>query len=183
MKTQSIFAIGTFWVFLALGAPAVDPAPGWQHDCSSIKDWYDNKSDASFMAKIEQAEPSVIKVTQEGPDTWGKTAFLVKGIDLESTPLLQVKVTKVEKDSAYKLAVASTDWGDFHVVVPRSSADGVQIGDIKAATGWTGKKDFNIILIIEGKGKASYFDELKIIGRNSGQVTKQDVRPGISSEL
>lgn len=149
-------------ISFAADAPAAD---GWQNDCSSIKDWYDNKADSGFHAKVEQAEPSVIKVTQEGGENWGKVAYVVKGVDLEKTPVLEIKVNKVDMNSAFKVGVAPLDWSDMFVVVQRSSADGVQKGDIKAATGWSGVKDFNIVLVVEGQGKASWFDNIRITAK------------------
>ena len=144
---------------------AEDAAVGWQHDCSSIKDWYDNQMEPGFHAKVEQAEPSVIKVIQTGGDTWGKVAYVVKGVDLDKTPILEVKVNKVDVGSAYKVAVASLNWSEFYEVIPRSSADGVQKGDIKTASGWSGVKDFNVVLVIEGTGKAAWFDNIKIAAK------------------
>jgi len=149
---------------LAVGASLIaEEIIGWETDCSSIKDWYDNKTDATYGAKIEQAEPSVFKVTQDGKDTWGKVAFVVKDVDISKTPILEVKVNKVDQDSAFKVAVAPLDWSDTFVIIPRSSADGIQKGDIKAATNWSGKKSFNVVLIVEGKGKATWFDNIRII--------------------
>jgi len=165
MKTNQWLRVAAAGCLLALGAPdlhAQDEAVGWQHDCASIKDWYSSQDDPSFGAKIEQAEKSVFKITQDGKDTWGKTAFVVKDVDVDQTPTLEVKVTKVDKDSAFKVAVAPLDWADTYVVIARSSADGVHKGDIKAATGWSGKKAFNIVLIVEGKGKSVYFDNIKV---------------------
>ena len=141
-----------------------EEAAGWHNDCSTLKGWYCSTENPTFEAKVEQVEPSVIKVTQEGKDGWGKAAVVVKDVNLDNTSRLEVKVSRVDKDSAYQVGVASLDWTQFFVVVPRSSADGIKVGDIKAATGWTGVKDFNVVVIVEGKGKGSYFDELKIVG-------------------
>ncbi len=154
----------TFAGLLAGGVTLIaEEVIGWENDCSSTKDWYDNKTDPSFGAKVEQAEPGVFKVTQDGKDTWGKIAFVVKDINVDQTPMLEVKINKVDQDSAFKVAVAPLDWSDLFVVIPRSSADGIQKGDIKAATGWTGKKSFNVVIIVEGKGKASWVDNIRIM--------------------
>lgn len=169
MKTKTLFQILMAGCSLIAGSittfGADDALVGWQHDCSSIKDWYDNKTDASFHAKVDQAEPSVIKVTQEGGDTWGKVAYVVKGVDLDKTPMLEVKLTKVDVGSAFKVAVTSSNWSDFFEVIPRSSADGVHRGDIRAASGWSGAKDFNVVLIVEGAGKAAWFDNVRITAK------------------
>jgi hypothetical protein len=162
MKTKTLFQ---FWMAVGVMSAlmAADEVPdGWHNDCSTTKDWYDSKSDPGFHAKVEQAEPSVIKVAQEGGDTWGKVAYVIKEVDLDKTPVLEVKVNKVDSGSAFKVAVAPLDWSNLYVVVPRSSADGIQKGDIKAATGWTGLKDFNVVLIVEGPGKAAWFDNIRV---------------------
>jgi len=155
------------WFAIALAGFAVsaliaEEVIGWQSDCSSTKDWYDNKVDPGFGAKIEQAEPSVIKVTQDGKDTWGKVAFVVKDVNIDATPNLEAKINKVDQDAAFKIGVAPLDWSELFVVIPRSSADGIHKGDIKAASGWTGKKSFNVVIIVEGKGKAVWVSDLKI---------------------
>src|SRR5437773_1766282 len=97
MKTNQWFWVAAAGCLLALGSPALfaeDEVVGWQHDCSSIKDWYSNQDDPSFGAKIEQVEPSVFKVTNDGKDTWGKVAFVVKDVDVDQTPYLEAKVNK-----------------------------------------------------------------------------------------
>ena len=167
MKISQWFQIITTGCFLFASSAliAADENIAWEHNCSSIKDWYSNAQEPNFHAKIEQFEPSVFKVTQEGDDTWGKVAFVVKDVDLDQSPNIEVKINKVDKDSAFKVAVAPIDWSDTFVVIPRSSADGVHKGNIKDATGWTGKKTFNVVLIIEGKGKAAYFDHIKITSK------------------
>ena len=167
MKMNKWFNIAMAGCFMAVAsaAMAADEVIAWEHNCSSIKDWYTNAQEPNFHAKIEQFEPSVIKVTQEGDDTWGKVAFVVKDVDVDQCPILEVKINKVDKDSAFKVAVAPLDWSDTFVVIPRSSADGLHKGSIKDATGWTGKKTFNVVLIVEGKGKASFFDHIKITSK------------------
>jgi hypothetical protein len=149
---------------LLLAAPRLTPGAdiAWECDFTTTQGWYDNKTSASYMAKVDQYEPSVMRVTQEGGESWGKVAFVVKDVDLDKASKLEALVNKVDLDSAFQIAVASLDWSEFYVVVQRTSADGVHMGDIQAATGWTGKKDFNIVLIVEGKSKAAYFNNLKI---------------------
>jgi len=151
---------------LAVTASVKAEDVGWMSDCTSIKDWYDGKTDQSFHTKVDQFEPSVLRVTQEGAESWGKAAFVVQDVDLDKTPILQTKVNKVDLNSAFKVCVASLDWSEFYEVVPRSSADGIHMGDIKTATGWSGKKSFNVVVVIEGQGKASYFDQIKIASKS-----------------
>ena len=64
------------------------------------------------------------------------------------------------------VAVASPNWSEFFEVIQRTSADGVHKGDIKAASGWSGVKDFNVVLVVEGAGKASWFDNIKITAKS-----------------
>jgi hypothetical protein len=162
MKIKQWFTAAATGALLCVAAQAADETVGWQHDCSSIKDWYGSADDPSFGATIEQVEPSVFKVTQDGKEKWGKVAFVVKDVDLDKTPYIEVKVNKVDKDSAFQVAVAPLDWKDVNIVVQRSSADGVHKGDLKTATGWSGKRSFNLVLIVEGKGKSAWIDNIKI---------------------
>lgn len=168
MKINQWWRVAAAGCLLSLASPALfaqDEVVGWQHDCSSIKDWYSSQDDPSFGAKIEQTEPSVFKIIHDGKDTWGKVAFVVKDVDVDQTPTLEVKVNQVDKGAAFKVAVAPLDWADLFVVIPRSSADGVHKGDLKAATGWTGRRSFNVVLIVEGKNKSILFDNIKITSK------------------
>lgn len=144
------------------GVVSAEEIVGWENDCSSIDGWYTRIDNPTYGANVEQYEKSVMQVHQMGSETWGKVAFVVKDVDIDATPYLQIKVNKVDKDSAFKVGVAPLDWSVFYLVVPQSSADGIHFGDLKTVTGWTGKKDFNVVLIVEGKGKAFYVDHLKI---------------------
>jgi hypothetical protein len=141
----------------------------WETDCTSISGWHDAAETPGMNAKVEQAEPSVIRVKQDGNDTWGKVAYVVENIDLEATPLVEVKVNKVDKGSGFTIAVASRDWSEMITVIKRSSADGIHTGNIKKAVrmakrpgNWKGPISFNLVVVIEGRNKASYFDSFKI---------------------
>jgi hypothetical protein len=141
----------------------------WETDCSSISGWHDNTETVGMNAKVDQFEPSVIRVTQDGNDTWGKVAYVVENIDLEATPILEVKANKVDKGSAFSIAVASRDWSEMITVIKRTSADGIHEGNIRKAVkmakkpgDWKGPISFNVVIVIEGRGKASYFDSFKI---------------------
>ena len=146
----------------------------WETDCTSISGWHDKSETPGMNAKVDQFEPSVIRVTQDGNDTWGKVAYVVENIDLEAAPILEVKATKVEKGSAFSVAVASRDWSEMITVIKRTSADGIHEGNIRKAVklakkpgDWKGPISFNVVVVIEGKGKAAYFDFFKI--RAEGQ--------------
>jgi hypothetical protein len=148
---------------------AVAAVVAWQTDCDSISGWHDATETPGMNAKVDQFEPSVIRVTHDGNDTWGKVAYVVENIDLDATPILEVKVNKVDKNSAFKICVAPSDWSEMIDVIKRSSADGIHDGNIRKAVKmakkpgtWKGPISFNLVVVIEGKGKASYFDWFKI---------------------
>ena len=152
-----------------LESPSSDAVVAWETDCTSIAGWHDATETPGMNAKVDQFEESVIRVTQDGNDTWGKVAYVVENIDLEATPIIEVKVNKVDKNSAFTVSVAPRDWSEMIDVIKRSSADGIHKGDIKKAVrvakkrdDWKGPVSFNLVIVIEGKGKASYFDWLKI---------------------
>ena len=57
----------------------------------------------NFHSKVDQFEPSVLRVTQEGAEGWGKAAYIVQDVALDKTPILQTKVNKVDLNSAFKV--------------------------------------------------------------------------------
>lgn len=141
----------------------------WETDGSSLSGWHDATETPEMNAKVDQFEPSVLRVTQNGNDTWGKVAYVVENIDLGATPILEIKVNKVDKNSAFTVSVAPSDWSEMIDVIKRSSADGIQKGDIRKAVrtsknpgDWKGPISFNVVVVIEGKGKATYIDWIKI---------------------
>jgi hypothetical protein len=157
------------------GAQAAAPAfvapsnCAWQSDCSSIQGWRSNAEDPGMCAKVEQAEPSVIKISQSGDGTWGKAAVLVSGVDLEQNPMLYLHATKVEQNSAFTVQVAPADWSEFITVVPRNSAHGLHDENIRKAVkasknpdAWKGMSSFWLVVVIEGKDKATFIDHLCI---------------------
>ncbi|HBA83407.1 MAG TPA: hypothetical protein DCZ95_04860 [Verrucomicrobia bacterium] len=154
-------------------AQAVEPEAAadcaWHNDCSSIQGWRSNPEDPGMCAKVEQVEPSVIKVTQDGNSTWGKAAYFISGIDLEKNPMLYLKATKVDLNSAFTVQVASSDWSDCITVVSRTSADGLHDGNIRKAVrvsktpdAWKGEASFWLVIVIEGKGKGTFIDDICI---------------------
>ncbi|MFH0879444.1 MAG: hypothetical protein V2A34_06995, partial [Lentisphaerota bacterium] len=118
----------------ALAAEEAAPAAiGWQNDCSKLDGWRSKADDPGMNCKIENPEPSVMKVTQDGEGTWGKVSFFVSNVDLEKYPELVVKVNKVELNSAYTIQIAPSDWSEFITVIPRCSADGKRDDNLKKA--------------------------------------------------
>src|SRR5438105_15350768 len=106
-------AIVAVCVLLKFVSNAAAEDIGWMSDCSSTKDWYDDKSNQSFHTKVDQFEPSVLRVTQDGSENWGKAAYVVQDVDLDKTLVLQAKVSKVDLNSAFKVCVASLDCSEF----------------------------------------------------------------------
>lgn len=151
-------------------AAAAGPAVAWEDDCSSINGWHFDNDSKGMNCVVEQFEPSVIKIKQQGNDTWGKAAYVVQNIDLEQFPIVEVKVNMVDKASAYTVSIAPMDWSEMITVIPRSSADGTFKGNLEKAVKKAKNRDpwktspasFNLVIVIEGKGKASCFDHFKI---------------------
>ena len=177
-KRWIMYAMVMFGLALA-GARAQEAAPAeaaagpevaWEEDCSTIAGWHFDNDSKGMNSTVEQFEPSVIKIKQQGNDTWGKAAYVIQNIDLEQFPIVEVKVNMVDKGSAYTVAVAPMDWSEMITVIPRSSADGTFKGNIEKAVKKAKKRDpwengpvsFNLVVIIEGKGKAACFDNFKI---------------------
>lgn len=143
----------------------------WENDFSSTEGWQDASVDPGMNAYIrKESGKGTCMVTQDGADTWGKVAFLVEDVSLEETPILEAAVTQVGKGSAFKVGISPLDWSEFIEVLKRSSADGTHKGDIEKAVKRAGRKDllegpasFYVVIVVEGKGKSSYFDHMRIV--------------------
>ena len=141
----------------------------WSTECDSTEGWHWNNEDAGMNAKVSQFETSIIQVTQEGGDTWGKVAYVVEGIDLDKTSILEVKAAKVDVGCGFMVNVASSDWSEMFTVVKRTSADGVHKGNIEKAIKdsknpdlWKSPAKFNVVVVVEGKDKSVLLDQLAI---------------------
>ena len=187
------------WGLLAAAATAqTSAAVAWETDCNDVAGWH---FDPGMNAKVEQDEPSVIKVTQSGNDTWGKVAYVVENIDLDATPILEVNAGQVDFDSAFMINVAPRDWSEMLTVIPRSNDGGVHTGNIKDAirkskniAAWKSPATFNVVIVIEGKDRSTTFESLKIRAKQqkspSAKTPRNEPRgllfarraPGIGSE-
>lgn len=158
MKPLSL-ALGLFLVSAGIVSAGTI---GWETDCSNLDGWSDNADDPAFGTRIDQFEKSVVRVTQEGPETWGKVSILVKDVDLDRTPFLILKLNQVDVGSGFKVLVDTPGWSDAHPVLPTSNAHGTHVANLKEKTGWSGTRTFRLLLIVEGKGKSIYVDHIKI---------------------
>ncbi|OQA29661.1 MAG: hypothetical protein BWY59_00152 [Verrucomicrobia bacterium ADurb.Bin345] len=152
------------------GDEAKDETATWGNDCSAIEGWIDSSTDPEIGTTLQlESGKGILVVRQDGKETWGKTAILVNDVDLNKASTLEMVVTQVDKGSAFKVGIAPTDWSDFIEVLKRSSADGTHKGDIEKAVKRANRKDllegpvsFYLVIVVEGKGKAAYVDEVKI---------------------
>lgn len=166
---QSLVAFALLSLSILCGSARAEPQVAWSTECDSTDGWHWNHEDAGMNAKVSQFETSILQVTQEGPDTWGKVAYVVEGIDMEATPVLEVTAAKVDIGSGFMVNVASADWSEMFTVIKRTSADGVHKGNIKKAIKesknpdlWKSPAKFNVVVVVEGKDKSVLLDRLKI---------------------
>jgi hypothetical protein len=163
------FAIVVGVIALA-GMSASAELVGWETNCEGIDGWYSNKTDPGMHSEVAQEETGVIRVSQAGEDTWGKAAIVAEKIDISKTPILEVRVNKVDADAGFSVKIAPQDWSELITVIERSSADGVHKGNIQKAINkqsvkpeaYAAPATFSVVVIIEGKGKAVWLDNLEI---------------------
>lgn len=135
-------------------------------DFADMKNWYDNKTDKSFNAVIVPSKnKGAYEVIQKGNGNWGKVAFVLVDVDLDKFEIVKIKVNDVSKNGDYKIAVTPVDWKDQYILIDRGAGKGMHTASIKDATGWKGKKTFNLVVIIEGKGKKVELDSIELISK------------------
>lgn len=135
----------------------------WRDDFDNVENWYDNKTDESFRAVIVPGrKKGTAEVVQKGKGNWGKVAFVVMNVDIDTYNIIRVKVNKVSKSGDYKILAISKDWGESYVVIDRSKGKGIKEGNIKEATGWKGMQTFNIVVVVEGTKKKVVLDWIEL---------------------
>lgn len=153
--------------------PAATPPPApaaasgasfWESTFDTVEGWHDNNTSNTYNATISSVAGGTAKVTEAGPDKWGKVAFMIKGVDFSRGPKLEIAVTAVDPSTAWKVSVVPEPWNDAEhkVLINSQTAVGAQSADMAEKTGWSGVKDVNLILIIEGESTSATFDSVKI---------------------
>jgi hypothetical protein len=143
---------------------------GWETNCEGTDGWYDNKADAGMGTEVSQFETGVIAIKQSGNDTWGKAAFSVENIDLDKTPILEIKVNQVEEGAGFQVKIVPKDWSEMISVVERSNGEGIYKANIQKAiskqsvnpAAYASPATFSVVVIVEGKGKSVWVDNVEI---------------------
>ena len=143
----------------------------WKTSFDNLDGWYDNRTDSSFMAKIELTGSSAAHITEDGKENWGKIAFLLNDVDFDKNPVLKLDVKSVDANSSWKLGVDTLDWNGF-IPLQNSTTESGKFEILLSKSGWTGKKSFNLILIVEGDGGGFVLDEMELAsGKTSTDVS------------
>lgn len=159
-KLMILLLLSCFFVSIIYAEPI------WKDDFKEVENWYDNKTDSSFNAVIIPGKKKgTAEVKQKGKGNWGKVAFVLTNLDLDKYPLVKIKVRKVSKSGDFKVLAVSKDWGRSYVIIDRGAGKGEHKGDIKEVTGWTGKKTFNLVIVIEGKNKKVVLDNIMVTSK------------------
>lgn len=145
------------------GAAVSDGALAWECSFDDVKGWYDNRTDPTYAATIQPAPGGKARVTEAGPDVWGKVAIFCPGIDFSRGPVLEIVVDAAE-GATWKAGVVPQPWNDaeFKSLVESTSSTGSTTVDMAARSGWSGAKDVNLVLFVEGEGRAVLFDAVRI---------------------
>lgn len=160
---------------LAPAPAAIAPAPqkaapsvlAWDYLFSrnTVAGFYDADDDPGMNAHIVAASGGKGRLTCATAADWGKTVLVVPKIDFSRGPVLSAVVSDLDEGASWNVGVTSNPWSDanYHTVIPSQNHAGTVTADLAAITGWSGPRDdFNLVLVIEGKGKSVNFDSLHI---------------------
>lgn len=148
-------------------APAAQPAAAWDAGFKSLDGWLDNKIDVSLQADLALVDGK-FKLTENGAQDWGKASFLIKGLDFDRQPVLEVNVADAAGAKwglgMAPLAPNGKGWVDseYKTLLDWQEQAGAKTLDLAQVTGFTGQKDVWIVILVANEGKSAIFDTLKI---------------------
>jgi hypothetical protein len=140
--------------------------------------WRDENDDAGFNAHIAySAYSSLASITRtvEG-DGWGKVQSPLITANVDDYPVVGFKVNRISAGDTWKLEIREKDSQSKYTLQNSTSNTGEFAYDFSAATGWTGIKQFNLELVVEGaSGKYIETDYLWV--GQAGSVMGSAVNP------
>ncbi len=151
------------------GQPAQEPAPAsattvfWQQNFDSVEGWFDMNDDKSYASLLTGESGGKAKLTEAGPDEWGKSAILIKDLDMSRAPMLEATVVAID-GGKWGVGIVPDPWNDadYKELLPWQEASGTKTVDLAAATGWSGMKNVNLVILVANEGKSVTFDDVKI---------------------
>lgn len=148
-------------------APAAQPAVAWDAGFKSLDGWLDNKIDPSLQADLALVDGK-FKLTENGAQDWGKASFLIKGLDFDRKPVLDVNVAETAGAKwglgMAPLAPDGKGWVDseYKSLLDWQEQPGSKTVDLAQVTGFSGQKDVWIVILVANEGKSAFYDTLKI---------------------
>lgn len=124
--------------------------PAWLEDFDPIRDTW-----MQVSARWEDIPGPMAVLWEDNPGTYfGKVESEVITVDLDTYPILRVKVTAVDPHSSYTIQIGNVD------VLKGISYPGEHSINIADKMGWQGVHSFTINIWISGEGKSATFDFL-----------------------
>ena len=145
--------------------PGLEPSPArlvWQLDTGTTTGIFDNSDDQTYMADISQASQDTLRITQRGPQPWGKVGIKLESVDFDQRPYVTVRVTRVDTDAAFTLRVGDAKWESSILLVSFATQPATFTVDLQKATKWHGRRPIFLILIVEGAGKSVDIDQVSL---------------------
>jgi len=140
-----------------LAASLSAQAPVWE--LPKVKHVLQNSDDPTYNAVATRTKNGGVRITQSPFDvlTWGKVAILVPPLDFDRHPVLTVRLGSLDPSCSFRVG-ADKAWKDFHELLPSKVSTGPWDVDLARKTGWSGRKSFLLILIVEGPKKTVIVD-------------------------
>lgn len=126
--------------------------------------WWDETNDSSNNAEINGNGLDSAKVTEEGPDTWGKALSDTMTVNLDTYGYLCTVVTEIDASTGYQVSLKLSSGDTLYPLSGAGDGIGIHCYDIKNLTGWSGSQTFSIVLVPQSatNGLGVRFDEIKI---------------------
>lgn len=135
----------------------------WETAFDDVRIWYHNGTDSGYRATISSEPGGRARVREDGPEAWGKVAAFVPALDLDRSPILETEAAEV-RGGDWKIAIVPAPWNDmaYRELTEARTAGGRSTVDLSAKTGWTGRKDVFLVVVVGGEGGSVLLDSMRI---------------------
>jgi hypothetical protein len=126
--------------------------------------WWDYTNAPGNNAEIENSGAGTAKVFKAGKDVWGKVLSDRLKLDVDVNNTLSIVVNQIDQNVGLKVMLLEQGSSTPVEVSDPQLGAGVHRFNIPAKTGWTGEKNFSIMLVVEAKNNrlGARIDEIRI---------------------
>ncbi|MCD4812675.1 SBBP repeat-containing protein [bacterium] len=114
--------------------------------------WEDETEHSDYNADIYYSQTaSWARVSRTAEETWGKVLTSMINCDVDTFPMVQIKVSNISADTTWKVGIQETEGAWQYWNLNSSSSDtGNFVYNYKEITSWTGIHNFSVVLSVEG---------------------------------